>query len=384
MKYTEPIPAQPAKPLSAKPLGGLYKVEESNMKNFDTRVYSIADFLEWNNNALLELSPDFQRRAVWSEKAKSYLIDSILRGKPIPKILISQKLEGSRTIRIVVDGQQRLRAILEYINGDFKLSRAHNLELADSTYESLPQSIKNEFLKYELGVDLLFDMKYEDVLDIFARINSYTVTLNKQENINAIYLGYFKQYVFKYGYKYVDYFIDGGILTKANVTRMAEAELAGDLFVALIAGVQTNKNNEQFYKKYEDKIGNLQKASEQFDKTMSFIGAIYSPEQISLTNWSRIQLFYTLFTSIAHCLFGLEGLDQKSRVPITQKHIGKLRVRLDEISSRYDEITSDMDNPNYPADYKKFITRSRRGTTDTGARIDRAHFVCSKIKTILN
>ena len=73
------------------------------MKNFDTRAYSIADFLEWSQNGLLELSPDFQRRAVWSEKAKSYLMDTILRGRPIPKILISQKLAGSRTVRALRD-----------------------------------------------------------------------------------------------------------------------------------------------------------------------------------------------------------------------------------------------------------------------------------------
>ena len=96
------------------------------MKKFDTRVYSISDFLEWQNNDLLELSPNFQRRSVWTEKAKPYLIDTIISGKSIPKILISQLLNGLRSIRVVVDGQQRLRAILGFINGDFKISRAHN------------------------------------------------------------------------------------------------------------------------------------------------------------------------------------------------------------------------------------------------------------------
>jgi len=110
------------------------------MKNFDTRAYSIADFLEWHNNGLLELSPDFQRRPVWSEKAKSYLIGTVVRGRPIPKILISQRLQKSRTIRIVVDGQQRLRAILEFINGDFAISRAHNVELAGMRYPKMSES----------------------------------------------------------------------------------------------------------------------------------------------------------------------------------------------------------------------------------------------------
>lgn len=62
------------------------------MKNFDSRTYSINDFLEWHDKKQLVLSPKFQRRAVWSENAKSYLMDTILRGKPIPKVFIRQKL----------------------------------------------------------------------------------------------------------------------------------------------------------------------------------------------------------------------------------------------------------------------------------------------------
>ena len=350
------------------------------MKNFDTRVYSISDFVEWNNNDLLVLSPDFQRRAVWSEKAKSYLIDTIIRGKPIPKIVITQKLEGKRTTRIVIDGQQRLRAILEFIDGNFRISSAHNKELAGYAYEKLTKEQKNAFLKYELGVDLLFDVGYEDMLDIFARINSYTVTLNKQEKINAKYLGFFKQFAFKYGYKYVKYFLDGGILTKAKVTRMAEAELTADLFVSLVGGIQSNKVVEQYYRKYEDDVGNLDEMAIRFDKTMSYIGAIYSPAEIEQTNWSRIHLFYTLFTSIAHCLYRLGGPSPKLRISISKKSIGRLRVILDEISSRYDEIAEDIDNKAFPADYKQFINHSRRATTDTQIRINRTEFVCKKLK----
>jgi hypothetical protein len=349
------------------------------MKNFDTRVYSVGDFVEWNNSGLLELSPDFQRRAVWSEKAKSYLVDTVIRGKPMPKILISQRLEKSRTIRVVVDGQQRLRALFEFLNGDFKVSRAHNRELAGATFSTLQQTVRSDFLQYELGVDLLIDMEYADILDIFARINSYTVTLNKQEKFNATYLGYFKQSAYEYGHKYVKYFIDGGILTKAQVTRMAEAQLTSDLFVALLDGVQTNKNVEQFYKQYEDAPGLLEQQSEKFDMIMSYVGGIYPTESIEGTNWSRVHLFYTLFTAIGHMLFGLKGLNPAYRSPLSEKSLGRLRVRLDEISATYDIVAADIDNPHHPADYKRFIERSRRGTTDTTARRERANFVCQKL-----
>ena len=329
---------------------------------------------------MLELSPDFQRRSVWSQNAKSYLIDTVIRGRPIPKILITQKLIGTRQKRTVVDGQQRLRAILEFYNGDFKISKAHNDEYAGCTYEMLPEEITNDFLKYELGVDLLFDMSDEFILDVFARINTYTVSLNTQEKRNAKYIGYFKQYAYKYGLKYVRYFIDGKILTKSQVTRMAEAELTAELFVSLMEGIQTNKNTEQFYKKYEDEIGNLENSSKKFDKIMSYIGEIYPVDDISKTNWSRVHLFYTLFTVIGHCLYGLSGPKAEFRVGIKPQHVGKLRIILNEISLKYDEYTDRSFKGEMPSGYNKFIDFSRRRTTDTAARIGRVNFVCKTIK----
>lgn len=349
------------------------------MKNFDTRAYSISDFLEWEKTGLLELSPDFQRRSVWNEKAKSYLIDTILKGKPMPKIIITQNLRGAKNIRVVVDGQQRLRSIIEYHNNNFKISKAHDKNLAKFTFSTLPEDRQNDFLKYELGVDVLYDVPYQEILDIFARLNSYTVKLDPQELFNSKYLGYFKQTVYRLGYKYVEYFIESNVLTKAKVTRMAEAELAADLLIAILVEVQTNKNAEAFYKQYEDEPGDLENVEKKFDHVMSFVGAIYSPKELRATNFSRYHLFYTLFTSIAHLLYGVNGLDKKNRKAISQRSVGKLRIALDNFSARFNEISEDLDDPSFPKDFKQFIQYSRRGTTDTKARIYRSNFLCKAI-----
>ncbi len=351
------------------------------MKTFDSRKYSIADFLEWHNNDLLQLSPNFQRRSVWSQSAKSYLIDTIVRGRPIPKILVTQELLGSRQIRVVVDGQQRLRSILDFINGDFKVSKAHNRDFAGYTYDMLPRETKNDFLQYELGVDILYGMSYSDMLDIFARINTYTVKLNKQELRNAKYLGYFKQHVYSYGYRYVEYFIKGGILTKAQVSRMGEAQLSAELFVSLIGGVQTDKNTEQYYKEYEEEIGNLEEASKKFDSVMSYVGSIYPPEEIRETIWSKNHLFYTLFCVVGHLLHGLEGLNPDYRSVITKKDVGKIRLLLNDISLKYDELKKETDPTKISRDYNEFINFSDRHTTNTRERISRADFVCRKIRS---
>jgi len=41
--------------------------------------FKIADFISWQKNGQLKLSPEFQRRAVWKPGAKSYLIDTIVK-----------------------------------------------------------------------------------------------------------------------------------------------------------------------------------------------------------------------------------------------------------------------------------------------------------------
>ena len=346
------------------------------MKSFNTRVYNVSDFVEWDSSDLLELSPHFQRRSVWSEKAKSYLIDTMIRGKPIPKLLLSQNLKRSRNVRIVVDGQQRLRAILEFISNQFKISKAHNKDFAGKTFSTLDKEIQNDFLKYEIGVDILFDSEYEDLLDIFARLNTYSVKLNKQELLNAQYLGYFKQSAYRLGFKYVRYLIDAGVLTTKQVTRMGEAELTSDILVAIIEGIQTNKNIEAYYKKYEDEQGDLEIAEKRYNNVMSYIGELYPPETLRNTNYTRIHLFYSLFCSIAHALYGIKNMKEVERPALTKHNIGTARIRLDEISVFYDE-----DVP--PSKYVKFVDYSRRATTDTARRLYRSTFLCKEINNAI-
>ena len=169
------------------------------MKNFDSRTYSINDFIEWDDRGQLEISPKFQRRSVWSPQAKSYLIDTILKDKPLPEIFIRATTDPKtkKTTREIVDGQQRIRTILSFVKDGFRISKVHNEEFGGMLYSELPDEVQGEFLKYELSVDLLLDVQDRDILDVFARLNTYSVSLNKQELFNAKYFGYFKQLVYK-------------------------------------------------------------------------------------------------------------------------------------------------------------------------------------------
>ena len=164
------------------------------MKSYDSRTYSINDFVEWDKAKQLELNPRFQRRPVWTDKAKSFLMDTILRGKPIPKIFIRQKINVSTrtSIREVVDGQQRLRTILTFIKDGFVVSTRQNPTHGGVLFSQLPEDIQGQVLAYEVSVDLLINLPDSEVLDIFSRLNSYAVVLNEQEKINANHFGPFK------------------------------------------------------------------------------------------------------------------------------------------------------------------------------------------------
>ncbi len=67
--------------------------------------------------ARLDLQPNFQRGEVWGKAKKQRLIDSILRGWHIPPVHVI-KVPGSEQ-QEVLDGQQRLVAIRDFIGNKF-------------------------------------------------------------------------------------------------------------------------------------------------------------------------------------------------------------------------------------------------------------------------
>lgn len=342
------------------------------MKNFDTRVYSISDFLEWESNEMLVLSPEFQRRSVWTVQAKSYLLDTIVTGKPMPKILMTQNLQGTRHSRVIIDGQQRLRAIIDYCNDQFSISKTHNKEFGGKYFSNLPEDVRNDVYKYELGVDVLFGISYEETLDIFARLNTYSVRLNKQELFNANYLGPFKQNVYQIGYEYVKYWLDNNVLTSQKVARMGEAELASDLLVVAVDGIQSNKQIEKYYKLFEDDESLKASFPKRVRQTINIIQDIYPNQDLKQSNYRRIHLFYSLYCAIYHSLFGIKNFTAP-KVSDLKKKTRKARIVLDDLSAKYDNEHKSLE---------EFIDASRRGTTDPRRRQYRAEVICKYLAKV--
>lgn len=137
----------------------------------------------------LVLQPIFQRKLVWNAKHKEAFIDTILHGYPFPEIYIAQSkvdLETLMTQQIVVDGQQRLSTIKDYID-NYKPSFCQSIP----RYADLKDDEKRNFLNYDVVVRDLKDASMDVIREIFRRINQTKYNLTQIEIQNAIYDGEF-------------------------------------------------------------------------------------------------------------------------------------------------------------------------------------------------
>ena len=349
------------------------------MKNFDSRTYSVNDFLEWSNNGQLELNPKFQRRSVWTDTARSYLMDTIVRGKPIPKVFIRQKLnvQTRQSIREVVDGQQRLRTILSYLKDGFVISKKHHPIFGGLFFSQLNQvdeNIQSNILNYEISTDLLVNMPDSEILDIFGRLNSYSVTLNEQEKIHANHFGPFKTLADRVAHTYNSFWTDNKILSDKEILRMADVNLCADLLIAMIEGIKSKKQIKSFYSNYEREFEHDPIDLEnKFSETITTIQGIFKTD-LKETEFKRIHIFYTLFTGIFHLKFGLLGND-KPRLNIDEQDFARIQSRLDNINSIF--TTEEAQQLN--AGEIRFLEDSRRATTDKAVRERRTNYLIDLI-----
>lgn len=131
----------------------------------------------------LNIRPRYQRsyvnenNTVWKEN----LINSILCNYPINRMYFGQVRENELE---VVDGQQRIITICDFINGKFSIKWKDKL----CYFEQLSEVEKNKFLDYELDVTTCIGDEISRIA-WFKRINQPNALLTEQELRNSSYIG---------------------------------------------------------------------------------------------------------------------------------------------------------------------------------------------------
>lgn len=242
------------------------------------------------------------------------------RGIPIPAIQIRQIIDVNeqKTVREVVDGQQRLRAIFDFLEGKFRILASQSETFGNLDYEGLDDDDKDSLLDYEVPVAMLSGASDADVLSVFARLNTYTITLNAQEKLNAKYFGVFKQVVYMLGNQHVEFFRRHRILTPRAITRMAEAQLTTDLLVAMLKGLTDGRKAiEATYEEYDDSFAARTQMVDRFREIIDQIEGIFGDE-LDETDFTRAPLFYSLFLVL---------YDLRYQLPRSQTESKQIRAR---------------------------------------------------------
>lgn len=345
------------------------------------RPYSVADFFEWHNKGQLVLQPKFQRREVWEAKAQSYLIDTIVRGLPVPVLFIRSgvDLPAKRSIREVVDGQQRLTAVLGYLDGKFELLRSHNKELGGRKFQELPDEVQKRFLSYEFAVVVLTGATDKDVLDIFARVNSYALPLNDQELLNAEFYGEFKRAMYDLAHTHFEFWRGNGIFSDRQIARMMEVELTSELTIAMLDGLQDKKKSiRKFYKDFDDNFPAAEKVVREFQATVDKIAEVFEGSLVQ-SAFSRRSLFYTLFCVLYDALHGLPkspSNPQGKRYKIPSRSHAEILAALNRL-----DLQLSLEKPD--ASYVPFVTAISRQTDNIRPRETRHKFVWDAIRPFL-
>ena len=159
--------------------------------------YSVAELVDWYRNRALVVNPEYQRGGgLWPTAAKSYFIDTILRDFPFPKVYFHERIDKSskKPRREIVDGQQRLSTIVEYADGKFPLGR-NARDLEGKRFQDLSDEAQEAFWSYTVSVDVIRNADRNEILQMFRRMNAFTLPLNEAEKRHSEFFGEFKDWV---------------------------------------------------------------------------------------------------------------------------------------------------------------------------------------------
>lgn len=321
------------------------------MKIWDIRKtqYKVSDFLSWQRAHNLNLSPSFQRRPVWKPGAKSYFMDTVIRGLPVPLIILREKrsdISRLEPIREVVDGQQRLRTLFTYIDPNvlldytpktdsFLLLPEHNDEFAGSPFNKLPLEIQQNVLDYEFSVHILpAGTDDREVLGIFARLNSTGVQLTFQELRNAQFFGFFKVKIYELATEQLYRWREWHIFNEYNLARMEEAELVSELVLMMLRQQVIGKTQLSLDRIYMDKdklFPEQEEVSRRFRNIMDTIDDLFA-EKLKGTPFARKTLFFSLFAFLYDYRFGFTSdLTEKIKPKTVDRSLGERLISAGEL-----------------------------------------------------
>lgn len=330
---------------------------------------TVSAFKKAHDENRLKLKPPFQRNPVWTDAQKSFLIDTILRGYPIPELYIQESVDDKGTeVLTVVDGQQRLRACLEFLEGKLTLTPAEASDWPDFTFEDLSPTEKSKVFGYNFIVRQLPDVPDDELRAIFRRLNRNVVALNQQELRHATYWGKFISSMEKMSD--VEYWTRAGLFTANDFRRMLDIEFISELAVAHLHGIPNKKSTlDKWYAAYEQEYPDEQKVEQLFQAVASELSRVLP--KISETRWSKKSDFYSLFIC-----FAAHAAD----LPLSKTGRAAAKSKLEKFGAEVDDALKTGQGAT--ANVRKYAAAVERAASDQNNRVRRGEVLEVLLKQV--
>ncbi len=337
---------------------------------------TVADYCHAMDRGEVIVNTEYQRSdQVWPANARSLLIETILLGYPIPKFYLYQvtDLRSRRTVKEIVDGQQRSMAIRDFFGGGYRLSQVIELEEArGKTYDELGDQLQGQFLNYGLQHDLMVGATPEQVRETFRRMNLFTVPLNAEEQRHAVYQGKFKWFIHRVAREYDEGLREIGVFSQKQLVRMADTKLFAEIAHALLYGITTTDKTklDSLYRahevEFEDERLLRRHLTSGFDLLLRWTGihhtALMKPYQI-----------YSLVLAAIHVRTPVLRLQSAFRSPALRRISDATAV------ANLSALAEALDNPDDAGRFAAFVAASAERTNVVDQRRTRFQWFCRAI-----
>lgn len=217
-----------------------------------TQTRTIQQLMQQMRDDVISPRPEFQRKLVWSNQHKSAFIDSVLNKYPLPEIFLTElqvDLESGMRAEMLVDGQQRLSTLFEYVTNNLDLKLSGNTP----NFRDLTDDVKRDFLNHQIVVRMLQTESFESIREIFTRINSTKYALNAMEINHARYDGVLKNFAQKISEN--SFFEYHRIFSPSDIRRMNDLRYTLELLITMMTGYfNRDEKVEDFLSMYNDEF----------------------------------------------------------------------------------------------------------------------------------
>lgn len=326
---------------------------------YSFKEFTINDLVALIDKESINLNPDYQRNYIWTPNDQKFLVDTIIKGYPLPSFFVYLDKNGKYEM---VDGQQRSKTIYRFVKGQITSSKLTGIKL-------FKDFDPNEILSYRLPFIVIENLAPTDNLrDFYVLINKKGVHLNvpevhKSEHFDKLFL--------KLADEVLDYqnLIELNLFTEISIKRMNDRAYVEELLGYLKLGIKEKKKVVENIYKEDISQNEYVELREKFYGIIDRIAILNTIKPIRNTRYKQKNDFFTLFSFIN------ENLDASQDLLNYQYQILLILDRTDEDGKQFIRPTNEDCDA-----LKDYATHCVSQSNSTNARESRLLFFNSVLK----